>query len=78
MRVTIYVPDELFERAERLVKPKQTSRSQLYAEALDEYLARHGPGAITAAIDRLVDEEGAAPDPFVREAARRRLVGIEW
>ena len=78
MKVAISLPDELFDRAERLAEQRRTSRSQLYARALEEYLARNAPDAITAAIDRLVAEEGGELDPFVREAGRRRLEATEW
>ena len=78
MKVAISVPDPLFEQAEQLVEQRQTSRSQLYAQALDEFLARNSPDAITAAIDGLVDAEGGELDPFVREATNRRLRAVEW
>lgn len=78
MKVAISLPDALFEQAEQLAAQRGTSRSQLYAEALAEFLARNGPDAITAAIDRLVEAEGGGPDEFVREAAHRRLRAVEW
>lgn len=78
MKTAISLPDELFERAERLAEHRQVSRSRLYALALEEYLARHAPDAVTEAINRLVEQAGAEVDPFVREAARRRLEAIDW
>lgn len=78
MKVAISLPDELFEQAELLAEQRRTSRSQLYARALEEYLARYAPDAITVAIDRLVESEGGELEPFVREAGRRRLRAVEW
>ncbi len=46
---------------------------QLYAEALAEYLARHDPDEITAAMDRTLDAVDEAPDPAIAEAALRAL-----
>lgn len=78
MKVAISLPDRLFEQAEELVERRETSRSQLYAQALSEYLARHAPDALTEAINRVVEDEGGELDPFVREATRRRLKAVEW
>ena len=40
MKTAVSVPDELFEAAERQAERTKKSRSQLYAEAIAEYLAR--------------------------------------
>lgn len=49
MKTAVSVPDELFEAAERQAQRTKKSRSQLYAEALAEYLARHAPDEVTEA-----------------------------
>ena len=54
------------------------SRSQLYAEALCEYLARHTPEEVTEAMNRVVDQLKEPTDPFVLAAARKVLEGTEW
>ena len=41
MKTAISIPDPLFERADQLAQKLGKSRSQLYRDALDEYLARH-------------------------------------
>jgi hypothetical protein len=56
----------------------QTSRSQLYARALAEFVARHDDDHVTAAMDRVVDEVGAEIDDFTRQAARQALRQVEW
>jgi predicted transcriptional regulator len=78
MKTAISISDEVYERAERFARRHARSRSQLYAEALAEYLARHDPDEITAAMDRAVDTLDEAPDPAVAEAARRALERVEW
>ena len=79
MKTAISLPDDVFEAAERQARRAQKSRSQLYAEALAEYLARHAPDEVTEAMNRVVDEVGEAPsDRFVGEAARRILERTEW
>lgn len=78
MKTAISIPDPLFERAERMAKRLGKSRSQLYAEALTEYVARHDPDDITEAMNRVCDVVDRRPDSFVAEATRRRLEGVEW
>lgn len=78
MKTAISLPDEVFDSAERLAKRLKKSRSQLYRDALAEYVARHDPAAVTAAFDRIVDEVGQQPDAFVSAAGRRALERTEW
>ena len=77
MKTAVSLPDELFERAERLAERTGKSRSQIYREALAEYLARREVSSVTEAIDRVVDEVGDEHDPWVRASARR-LERVEW
>jgi predicted DNA-binding protein len=78
MKTAISLPDDIFERAERLARRTKRSRSEIYREALREYLARHEPGAITEAMDRVAAEIDTRPDSFGRAAARRALERDEW
>lgn len=54
------------------------SRSQLYADAIAEYLARHAPDEVTEAMNKVLDHVQEPRDPFVSEAARRILERSEW
>jgi metal-responsive CopG/Arc/MetJ family transcriptional regulator len=78
MKTAISVPDQIFEEAEELARQTKKSRSQIYAEALREYLARHAPDAVTEAMDRVVAEVGAQADEFVSASTRRVLERSEW
>jgi metal-responsive CopG/Arc/MetJ family transcriptional regulator len=78
MKTAISVPDQIFEEAEELARQTKKSRSQIYAEALREYLARHTPDAVTEAMDRVVAEVGAQADEFVSASTRRVLERSEW
>jgi len=79
MKTAVSLPDAVFRAAERHAKRARKSRSQLYAEALAEYLARHAPDEVTAAMDRVVERLGAAgPDPMLAAAARRVFDRVEW
>lgn len=67
MKVAISVPDPVFRAAERFAKERGISRSQLFAEALKEYLAQHGPEVVKAQLDRVYESEKSELDePFIR------------
>jgi predicted transcriptional regulator len=78
MKTAISLPDDIFRDADKLAKRLKKSRSELYREAVTEYLARHEPEAITEALDRLVDETGGQLDKFGAAAARGILRTTEW
>lgn len=67
MKVAISVPDPVFQAAERFAKERGIPRSQLFAEALEAYLAQNGPDVITAQLDKVYDSEKSTLDePSVR------------
>jgi metal-responsive CopG/Arc/MetJ family transcriptional regulator len=79
MKTAVSLPDDVFRGAERHARRVRKSRSQLYADALVEYLARHAPDEITEDMNGVVDQLGQpVSDPFVRTAASRVLRGVEW
>ncbi len=78
MKTAVSVPDDVFRAAERQARRTRKSRSQLYAEALTEYLARHAPDEVTEAMNNVVDRLKEPTDPFVTTAARRILERSEW
>lgn len=78
MKTAISVPDEVFEAAERLARRQSRSRSELYSAAVREYVARHAPDEVTAALDRVVEDLSQEPDAFRRTAARRVMRRTEW
>jgi predicted transcriptional regulator len=77
MKTAISIPDRVFQDAERLAERLRKSRSQMYSEAIAEYVARHEPD-LTAQINAVCEEVDTRPDPFVAEAARRILQRSEW
>lgn len=78
MKTAVSIPDDVFEEAERLAVELQTSRSQLYSRALQEFVARHAPDRLTEAMNRVVDEAGSGIDEFSQRASRRVLERVEW
>jgi len=78
MKTAVSIPDEVFEQVEKLAKRTKKSRSRLFTDALREYVARHSPDEITEAMNRVIDDVGDEPEPFVSAAARRILKRVEW
>ena len=78
MKTAVSIPDEIFEKAEKLRRRKKKSRSEIYSAALSEYVARNSPDEITEALNRMVDELGDEVDPFVQAHAEHVLRNTEW
>lgn len=78
MKTAVSVPDDVFDRAERLARREGRSRSDVYSSALREYVARHSPDEVADAIDRVVADVGDIADPFVSTVSRRTLESTEW
>lgn len=78
MKTAVSIPDEIFAGGEALAHHLGISRSRLYARAVAEYVSRHAPDAVTAALDLVCGELGVGTDPFVAVAGRRILEETEW
>ena len=78
MKTAISLPDAIFQDAERLARRLKKSRSELYKEAVAEYVARHEPEAVTEALNQFAKKLDTRPDEFTSAAARRILERSEW
>ena len=78
MKTAVSIPDEIFEKVERFARRAKRSRSEVFSAALKEYIARHAPDEVTAAINHALERIGDQKDEFVSAAARRVLEKTEW
>jgi len=78
MKTAVSIPDDVFEKAERLARRAKRSRSEVFSAALAEYVARHAPDEVTEAMNRVCADVGDQQDPFVAAAGRRLLKNNEW
>ena len=78
MKTAVSIPDDIFKGAERFARRTKKSRSRLFSEALQEYLARHAADEVTEAMNSVCAELGDTKDPFVSSAAHRVLRRSEW
>jgi len=79
MKTAVSIPDEVFEKVERIARRARKSRSEVFSAALQEYVARHEPDEITEAFNKVCARLGdETRDSFVAAAARRILEKTEW
>ena len=78
MKTAVSIPDDVFEKVERLARRSRRSRSEVFSAALREYVARHAPDEVTEAMDGVCDALNSQSDPFIRTASRRILEKTEW
>jgi metal-responsive CopG/Arc/MetJ family transcriptional regulator len=78
MKTAISVPDPVFASADALARRLGISRSQLYATALAEYVAKFQATKVTERLDAVYAKEGSRIEPRLARAQRRALQRAEW
>ncbi len=78
MKTAVSIPDELFRKADELAGRMGKSRSEVYRDALADYVSRRDPAAVTRALDEIADEISTEEQAFTTAAARRTLAQSEW
>jgi predicted transcriptional regulator len=78
MKVTVTLAIALVRAADRLARRAKKSRNKIVAAAGAEYVARHGPEAVTTALNRLAERLDTKLDEPLSVASRRRLRRSEW
>jgi metal-responsive CopG/Arc/MetJ family transcriptional regulator len=78
MKTAISLPDDLFESADALAGRLGISRSQLYAAALAEYVAKHRTARVTERLDAVYAAEPSQLDRSIAKSQKRKAKGTEW
>ncbi len=78
MKVAVSVPDDIFQAAEQFAAERNLPRSQVYAQALQEYLAQHSSDAISERLDEVYASESSAVDEGLRLAQAAVLEDEAW
>ena len=73
MKVAISLPDALFASADELAERMGLSRSELYARAVAEHVARHRDLDVTARLNAVYAEEDSPIDPALRKVQVRSV-----
>jgi metal-responsive CopG/Arc/MetJ family transcriptional regulator len=78
MKTAISLPDDLFESADALAKRLGVSRSELYATAVAEFLAKHQHAKVTERLDQVYAQQPGRLAPPLRRAQDRSLRPPAW
>lgn len=78
MKIAISVPDDVFEAGEHLARQLGISRSQMYSDALAQYLGEKGAAEVTARLNRLYSTEASAIDAALLRAQVDNLADEAW
>ena len=80
MKTAISIQDDIFEAAEETARELRISRSELYARAVREFVARHSRKNITKRLNQIYGEESEASslDTKLAEMQTRSLDGEKW
>jgi predicted transcriptional regulator len=73
VKIAVSIPDDVYQRAERLAEKSNRTGSRLYSDALGEYLVRHGSDEVTDAMNQFLVGMDQGADTFVSAAARAAL-----
>ncbi len=78
MKTAISLADDLFRSADRLAQRLGVSRSELYATAVAEYLAKHQGGKVTERLNQVYGQQPGGLARPLRRAQARSLRTPEW
>jgi metal-responsive CopG/Arc/MetJ family transcriptional regulator len=80
VKTAVSLPDWIFKEADRTAKRLGISRSELYARALDAFLAKQRGAEVTAALDNVYVEQASKTDVLLSELQYRALAeeGEDW
>jgi hypothetical protein len=80
MKTAISIPNPIFEAAERLAARTGTSRSELYATAVAEYMDRHRAAGIRERLDAVyeIDNQAARLEAVMAIVQSESVPGDSW
>ena len=78
MKTAVSIPDELFEKAEQTAKRLKMSRSQLYAEALADFLRQREAASITERLNAVYEEGEPGLDQAIHRAQWKSIGRESW
>ncbi|TET72268.1 MAG: hypothetical protein E3J56_05735 [Candidatus Aminicenantes bacterium] len=78
MKTAISIPNSIFEEAEKLAKRFGICRSQLYANAVTEYLREHRKDGVTEKLNKIYEKESSELDPICYALQFSSLQKDEW
>lgn len=78
MKTAISIPDDIFDAAEAVAQRLGMSRSELYATAVQAFVASQKQRGVKEALDAVYTTEDARLDPVVARLQAHSLQQDEW
>jgi antitoxin MazE6 len=78
MKTAISIPDNVYKDADKLASRLGKSRSQLYTQAITNYLASHQREGITDKLNRLYTSQPSSLDKELVEMQTASLPKEDW
>lgn len=78
MKITLLVPESIFQAGERLGTRLGVSRSQLYSDALMAYISEKGEALVTARLNEVYGSEDSTLDESIEQTQLIRLADATW
>ena len=78
MKTAISLPDPVFEEAERLAQELGLSRSELYSNALQDYLNKYNRTHRLNTLNQVYEQESSDVDPWVNQMQMMSLSHEDW
>ena len=78
MKTAISIPDSIFRAAEKLAHRLGISRSELYANAVAEYIQEHRNDKVTKKLDEIYEKESSSLDSTLMALQRDSIFKDEW
>ena len=76
MKTAISIPDELFNKVDELASELHLSRSQVFTDAVIEYLERQQNLKILEAINKVYSEDETEDEKRLREEGKKHYAGL--
>jgi metal-responsive CopG/Arc/MetJ family transcriptional regulator len=78
VKTAISLPDPVFQEAEALAQKLGVSRSELYTQALKDYLQRYNQERILSKLNEVYSEESSELDPVLAKMQFLSLPDEDW
>ena len=78
MKTAISIPDSIFQAAERVASQLSMSRSELYAKAVQEFVAAHCRTDVTEKLNEVYSDNTSGLDSALSKMQSLTLANAQW
>ena len=78
MKTAISIPDNTFQSAEKLARRLGKSRSQLYTQALNNYLEQNNEKGVQELLDSVYATEDSRLSPSTKRLQSKVVIKEQW